>query len=594
LTAAKATFAKVETVTVSSIKTDSNRAVGATPLEELAGVFNAGPLATFASATSITINDNGGFSSNSEVIALAEGSVIKLGKNASFAASGAGGNTFAKLEELFIGAGAEVEIDSTALTIAGLKTLTLHDGSSLNAAAGAVTFLVDGTTKTTWGSNVAYDVGLSADAKLKVEITKNAKIITGSKLTLNEGTTLSVAEGATLEVGTGAEINFIGITTVPSGADGGPIKVSGTIELTGDGALVGPKFGADPDADFVKYFTFGDTGKIVLNHGTSLTMGPGGDENTKTVVGMAPSAYTWKAKDQGKDDGAQIIVNKAGLTIEDTGGTAGAEITIAGPKAVILTNQTLTLGTGVSLVLGVEANALVLTGGDENTGAKLAGAGQVVGGTVAEAGRITTITGGWQAIGGATTGIKFFYVSNGSKATTIGLSGGATALKALLGAVITQYAVGTNNLNIAENVTIDLGGTADAKVGEIVLKNNVANNTTSNGKLTLVGTITTGNTPGANQTAGVTLSADGTTVVTNETTYTKVAVAYLIGGTNIKIAATNNPATADTSVAGKIAKLIGAADENLITGGDSTNTVDGSHDGKISSVTNTVADETGA
>jgi hypothetical protein len=170
---------------------------------------------------------------------------------------------------------------------------------------------------------------------------------------------------------------------------------------------------------------------------------------------------------------------------------------------------------------------------------------------------------------------------NGSRTAGILTAGGTSP-------TITQDTGASNTLSIGAGVEIALGGVG-VKLGEIVLKNSNATNAADNGKISLLGSISTGNEAGTNQAAGAPLATDQTTTVSSTTAYTGIGVLLLAGdGTNAKVAATNDPADGTTSVAGKIAKLLGTTDAT-VTGGNTTTTVDGSADGKISGATATVA-----
>jgi hypothetical protein len=480
LIAPNASLGAITNLTVSgALDTDNavSRASSASP--SMDSYWNEGYLAadsaTLKSAVSINILDRGEFASESIYIELPEaGSKINLGRSAIFTAAGTTLNTFKNLTDLYIGPGADVTIDSTALTFGSLKTLTLQDGASLTATGGNVTFLEEATpanppnkTQLTLGLNTFYNVRVATTAKVDVAITNNSKLIGASVLTINEGSTFTVAEGATLTVGPEAQIDFSKLfaqgTTVPANAEAAPVKINGAIELTGDGTnfagLKGPELGAAPQptaTDAAKFVAFGDTGKIVFNYGTSLVM----DE--APIVGDSNATYTWK---DGTDDGAQIEITKTGITIRDTGGDApdDAEVTIGSDQAVILKDQTLTLEKGVKLIAGT--NGLSLTGGDANTGgAKLVGLGELV---IDNTGAVATIIGGsngWQAIGAELVTFSF--------ATTakIAANSAAATLKALgPGATIAVTAAGT--LNIGADTTIELGGITTIAGGVINLPN---------------------------------------------------------------------------------------------------------------------------
>jgi hypothetical protein len=267
-----------------------------------------------------------------------------------------------------------------------------------------------------------------------------------------------------------------------------------------------------------------------------------------------------------------------------------------GSDTVTLAKATITGDTSKEAVLDGTANSITLV--DTNTLAladtgtiTIAGNGKIVAGATTFSG-----VGVWTA-GIASGTVETITITSADAGATIALvksTGTATAgtlTASGTAPTITQAAGASNNLTIAADTTVALGGTG-AKVGEIVLKNSNESDATNNGKLTLLGTITTGNATAS--VAAAPLSDDSTTEVTDASTYTKIGVENLIGdGTTAVIEPTNAPDSGgSTSVAGNIVKLTGTASGVPITGGDTSNTDDGSVDGKISGETETVEDAT--
>ncbi|MFP3091039.1 hypothetical protein LQZ21_12015 [Treponema sp. TIM-1] len=470
LIANSATFENVEKLTVSSANTDNLASRASTPTDSDVWIrsYLGADSATLEKAADITIGDNGEFESESTAIVLPEGAKIRLGRSAVFTSAGLNTNSFDNLTSLFIGPAAAVTIRSPAVTFKSLETLTLQDSAQLDADAGAaVSFLVDTATpparKTiiTLGKNVLYQVGVSPTAKVDVAIKNDSSLIAGSVVAVNPGSTFTLDPGVTLTVPTGAAVDFSAVTTGstagPATPADAPIKINGTIEVTGSGSIIGPSpVGLTNATDVYKFTAFEDGGKVLLNYGTSFTTGA-----TKLVgADGTGSAYEWVSG--GTSDGAQIEINGEGLVIRDTDGN-GAEVTIGAPNAYILKEQTLTLEAGVELLVDSAANRLWLAGDAATSGgATLKGPGKLIAGT-------TEISGGsrgWQVFGGDTIGISY----TGATAATIANSGtGATTFTALgAGATITQAASGT--LTIGPNTTIELGGSSSTAWGVIVLK----------------------------------------------------------------------------------------------------------------------------
>jgi hypothetical protein len=405
-------------------------------------------------------------------------------------------------------------------------------------------------------------IGARSDTNPVIVTNNIAPAATGTSLTVPAGVNLTTSD--TLAAVTSLTVN--GTLTASSA----------TLATAGAAITLGSK--GQVELDDVKL-----SDDVTVPAGAGFSIGTSSDFDGNTV--------TFKA---GRSD----IISDIDLVIsgvDSDGYELNDSITLTSSQNLIIpedTSVTVKAGKTISnagtIILG-EGSSLVLTGGPataaDTAGTKLTGAGKIVAGN-------TEISGVWQAVGADNTATVTIAASTTSGESSITASAATVVLTAGESGTITQNAGASNNLTIAADTTVALGGDG-AKAGEIVLKNSSATNATDNGKLTLIGTITTDNAAGTNQASGAPLSADSTTEVSDATTYTKIGVANLAGdGTNAKVVVTNDPATAATSVAGKIAKLIGAASDATITGGDSTATVDGTKDGKISGETATAADST--
>ena len=552
LVANEATFESVKTLKVSSLDNDELPSRAATLPSSVVGGSLEADRATLEKAESIIIGDYGTFTSASTLIDLPEGAKISLGRSAAFNASGAVNNSFDNLASLFIGPASEVGIDSSAVTFKSLKTLTLQDGAvlSVNPTGDSVTYLIEATpstppkkTEITWGLNTRYVVGVASSAKVDVAITNDASLISGSTVTVNAGSTFAVADGKTLTVPAGAAVDLSGLitstTTAPTNTADAPVQIRGTIELTGSGALTGPDPAVLSNAlDVYKFVGFGDNGKILLNWGTAYTMG------ASKIVGVdgAGAAYEWVGS---TSDGAQIVIDGAGLTIRDRNG-GGAGVTIGTGSAFVLKEQTLTLETGVTLTIDTVDTGLWLAGdAGTNGGALLKGPGSIV--VLDGSDEIARITGGssgWRVHGSDTIGIG--RTSAGGFTTIRNSATGQTSLRALgPGADITVAAGKT--LRIDTNTVVELGGSATSAWGSITLMAATSGN--SGGVLSLVATTSklllgagTGGTPATNITtitiggkavtnAGL-ASGDLSIIGTNDTTAnTSKGVLVQIGGT---------------------------------------------------------------
>jgi hypothetical protein len=377
-----------------------------------------------------------------------------------------------------------------------------------------------------------------------------------------------------------------------------PVKISGAIKVASGGTVIGPSLEGLSDADKLAMYTafdFGSGGGVLLDYGAIFNMGDGTTPGTDVEYLVGPSSGTYAYEWNSSNDGAQIEINGAGLVIRDGVPVApavavdyAAAVSIGAPNAMVLKNQTLTLERGVTLAVSAPFSFLWLAG-DTTGGATLLGDGKVVINSETE---ITGGRDGWQAYGG-TGSIGLGRGGTAGNVSTIWATTTGTSIRALgPGATITQLAVASNALVIEANTLIELGGNDRAVGGEIILKNSAAGNKTNNAKLTLAaGTskITTGNSPSAGQSSAVLLSDTNVTVATGST-ISEIGILYLDGdGTNIK--ATPTVAAVDGKVpSGRLISLEGGGASASITGGSSAaSTATDPQDGRISSLTPTVA-----
>ena len=467
--------------------------------------------------------------------------------------------------------------------------LEVSESGSAITASGAITELTEDLV-------VPQGVTLTA---------ANATFATGAKAVIVDGT--ATLASATFAAATSLTVN--GELTVGTPA---LTAIDANTDITGTGALIA---GAVADAKAVL---------IIESSLTNVTLATGTitaadleipAETTRTFTGAAAPTGDVTVNGAAVFSGAavpagDVTVNGA-LNVTSTGTFKVADTT----KLTVGANGVLSVGDGTNDVIfrnatieAKQSTGVVLTG---SSGTAPFLANDVL--IIAEGGSLETKgtgsatfvqttfdgVGTWTASatgGTAQPGVSGVKITSGANGAEIALNAGSgTQTAAVLTAggtdpTITQAAAANNVLTIAAGTTVALGGEAE-KLGEIVLKNSSDANTTNSGKLSLLGTITTGNTAGDNQASGAPLSTDFTTTVSNGTTYTSIGVLYLTGdGVDAKVVATNDPTNATTSDAGKIAKLIGASGAT-ITGGNSTTTVDGSADGKISGATETAADE---
>ncbi|MDR2758496.1 MAG: hypothetical protein LBB78_03860 [Spirochaetaceae bacterium] len=477
LIANAATFESVKTLTVSSSNSGNLISrVSAAPSASWNGGYLGADSATLASVKTVIIGDYGEFASESPAFAFPAGSKIGLGRNAIFTAAATTNNSFDDLEGLSIGPASRVSIASPALTFKSLKTLSLQDSASLDAAAGnAVTFLVEATpstppkkTEVNLGLNSFYNVGIAPTAKVDMAIVRDASLISGSTIAINEGSTLTVETGKTFTVESGATVDLrnLGIN-VPANADAAPVQIKGTVELTGTGTLIGQNPGLFPTSptDIYKFVSFAGGGKIVLNYGTMYVLGAVTTPALPSIsfIGSsATAAYRWN----GAEDGAQIIFDKIGITIRDADGGGAVVTSNVGPAntyAHIPEGQTLTLDMDVQLKSN-NGKGIYFAGATAG-GAQLKGPGKIVVGTT----RITGGSSGWRVFGSETIGI----VQNNPATAFIANTGiGTTTSFKATGpsAVIRQAAARGNSVIIQANTIVDLSGTAASPGGSIVLE----------------------------------------------------------------------------------------------------------------------------
>jgi hypothetical protein len=260
---------------------------------------------------------------------------------------------------------------------------------------------------------------------------------------------------------------------------------------------------------------------------TVLTFG-GPSVKTLTQSGAADHGITV--------GGVATLVPDATYTVASASGAVGT-LTVAGSSALHIGKGILgalkTSGVVGSGIANVDDNSasLVLTGATGTDGAKLAGAGSLVAGG-------TTIVGGTalQAVGVGNVTIAANSIS-GTSVLTDTEAGSAN---------VTITVAADSNLTIAANTTVDIG----AK-GSIVLGYKGGGNTTA-------GTITL-----ADTTAVIKV---GTGVTTGSATTAQLTAAFTGGvvGTGV-----TGKTTTDNSDDGTLTQLIGADQNNTVSGPDS-------------------------
>jgi hypothetical protein len=253
------------------------------------------------------------------------------------------------------------------------------------------------------------------------------------------------------------------------------------------------------------------------------------------------------------------------LTLSDGGvtlGTASGVITIGstgklaftGAAASLAPKDNIIVDAGGELALNNASAVLTLAAGKDLTlhGAAGTGGAKLTGAGILKAGK-TEIVGndGWQAVAATTTSTGTVVIGANAADTDTTITGAEGIALTALGdgtsnPTITQTAVASNNLIIAADTTIALGGDG-AAVGKIVLKGAVSN-------------------AGALSFANAGSNDVGTSLVTTGATGNQVLVTGTVSapaGTALKWYAAN-----DTS-GGKWSKVGASADTNGLTGGGS-------------------------
>jgi hypothetical protein len=472
LLAKSASFASIQELIISDIDTGDFSRSTAIPDPVTSNGWLGADNATFAAAKVIHIGDYGNFVSESNGIDLPPETVITLGKSARFEASAIMNNTFAGLKALYIGPASNVVIGSGEVTFGSLETVTIKDGGSLHANAGhSITFKTDGTTATplalTMGNRTAFLVGVNpAVAQLKQEFTTNTVIT--SILEPTQKSTFTVAEGVTLTL-EGAGKLVIPTPDTPT-AGTAPIKINGTIEF-GEGASFAMADLTGTSGNAAGFIDYGPTGKIVLKPGSTAYIG----ETLYLDDGTASSpAARFQA---GEGAVVELKDHYMGLT--------KGTVTLGVPEVYIQATDTIEIARGAVLDISEDIELFLIS--NSNGGATIKGEGKVVGGTATEGKYPTEIVGGpngWQAKG---TGDGSITLSVSSDEFTITANASTTFLTALgSGATITQNAIEDNNLTIDDSTVIDLGGTTNAKAGQIIL----VGDGTNPGKITFAKTST--------------------------------------------------------------------------------------------------------
>jgi hypothetical protein len=422
--------------------------------------------------------------------------------------------------------------------------LTIRRGTSLTNANSAAfaplgTLTVNGTLTTTTGSVIVGVARVIVGPAGKIEAKE-----TGD--TFQMAVDLQIA--GELEVGDDA--TFASVETA-----GGP----GTLILGNQnfGSVAGVLFGIKNVTSAATAIT---AATLTVPEGTALTLSAAAVPSGNLVVNgvLNSSAALTPAGN----------VTVAG-TLNKSGSTA---LTIAADKILDISGVVALSGTANVTLTGGPAT------GAGTAGAKLTGTGKLTAGN-------TEISGGgaegWQALN-ATNAEPVIIAS---VTTTASITGTANAkLVAGVGATIIQNAGAGNNLSIPANTTIELGGTT-TEAGAIILKNSPEVGYTNAGKLTLAATtsvIKTGQPVG--YATGKPVLAAGAYSTASGSDFVGLAIPFLHGDANT-LAKTSAAAPAlGVGLEGKLVELAGGT-AGVLTGGDATPTVDGTKDGRISSLT---------
>jgi hypothetical protein len=445
---------------------------------------------------------------------------LEVGPGGSLALAENNGDLLQGLTSLRLGPGATLNVVSPDITLKALESLFLGDGSALHAVMGSsVTFKEDFDLALTLGKNVLYQVGMSPSAVVETVISKDAGLVGASNLIVYEGSTFTVNEGVTFTVDGASSFDISRVT------DDDAVVINGAIEITSGSKLIGPDFAtveADPEA-LLSAVTLGDDGKVVLNHDAIFQLG-----NVDGVGFVGPVggiyAYEWTSA---AATGPQIEINAGGMVIRDINDIITPVIvSVGGPGAGILKDQSLYLDRGVTLVVDNEAFYLF---GDPAGGAKLLGPGRLALGTGANAIDFIGGDSGWQAFG------QDIMIADDQIDLYVGAVSGTAAppwvatFKALGQGAIISLPTASAALQIRAGTTIDLNGLPATQRGEIRL-------VTTGAEISLMDA-TSGILTGAANPTGLTpkpLSATGASASSGGPSYTldSIGVTGLQGDTN--------------------------------------------------------------
>jgi hypothetical protein len=344
---------------------------------------------------------------------------------------------------------------ATVSTEAAIKSWVGYAGEG--ALSLTVTILTPSVTLEAIGTrNVTYYSGFPAGGV----IVENNVLPTETSLTIPAGVSLTTTNA--LAAVTSLTVNG-GLNA--SGATGATAGVTITLGNNGYADLGVVKLAANVTVPAGAQFSIGDTSDFAAH---TVTYKAGGRDLISDIdlTFSAVSSDGWTLDDNTTLAAGENIVIPASVIV---------------PVGVTLENNgTITLESGAGLVLAGTVSSAA------TAGAKLKGTGSLKAGA-------TTITGEWQALGAADTTVTI--AATGAATSSIEASATTVALTAsAAGATITQAAGTGNNLTIAADTTIALGGTT-TKLGEIVL----VKDATNPGKLSFAATgaqITTGVTTG--------------------------------------------------------------------------------------------------
>jgi hypothetical protein len=472
------------------------------------------------------------------------------------------------------------DIDLSGNSVAVGRSITISDAATSSSnikydELAAKTLYVVGNVTVNYAISTLPEIWVIGNASITIAQTQAVDwVITGDlsaqKLPTTGAGTLYVGKnavfaeaitGITGDIDIGGNATFNAALTTGTGSDvtvGGDLTVSGTNAVSLGG-----------DLDVGGRATLGGT--LINTAGVTATF-----DGPTTITGALTTAAAGTFTIDGEGavtlaaaptlTNGLIVTNTTGVTFANTvaipvekaiNASAGKVIFGTGDNSVTIVNGTLASGTTGNGTVSVAASSAITLGYTGSGGASLtlAEGGKIIGkGTGAITAGSTKIEGAWEATGTSDT---VTIAATAAASASITATGSVTGLKASAAeAKITQLAASANLLTIGAATRIDLGGTAEVAVGQLILTGHAS-------------------TPGEIKLANATTSLvtiGSPTLATAFTTAAKIDGKTFVAGSSSTAAAIYT-GDGSSDAQGKFIGMKAASNDDGLKGGNADNTI---------------------